>query len=58
MAAVNVLFILGSERLYNDLSRRFSKPTTAGAEGVMVVKLDKSGGCVDRDAEYLQRLRE
>lgn len=49
---VNVLIILGSERLYSDMFRRFSKP------GVSILKLDKSGGCVDRDVTYLQQARD
>ncbi|MCJ1312243.1 Cleavage polyadenylation factor subunit clp1 [Agyrium rufum] len=55
--SVNLLIILGSERLYSDMSRRFSKPATPNAEPVNVVKLDKSGGCVDRDKQYLQQMR-
>ncbi|KAL9112222.1 MAG: hypothetical protein Q9187_007802, partial [Circinaria calcarea] len=56
--SINLLIVLGSERLYNDMSRRFSKQG-AGSNGlVSVVKLDKSGGCVDRDAQYLQQFRQ
>ena len=38
--------------------RRFDKQSVNGATGISVVKLDKSGGCVDRDAQYLQRQRQ
>ena len=55
---VNIIIVLGSERLYNDMSRRFSKQGAPGVEGITVSRLDKSGGCVDRDAFYLQQLRE
>ncbi|KAK0659031.1 mRNA cleavage and polyadenylation factor CLP1 [Lasiodiplodia hormozganensis] len=53
--SVNVILVLGSERLYSDLSRRFSRP---GEDPVQVVKLDKSGGCVDRDETYMKALRQ
>ncbi|KAJ9644516.1 Cleavage polyadenylation factor subunit clp1 [Coniosporium apollinis] len=54
--SVNVLLVLGSERLYSDLSRRFSAKN--GEDAVAVVKLDKSGGCVDRDESYMRQLRQ
>ena len=50
--SVNVLVVLGSERLFSDMTRRF------GSKGISVVKLDKSGGCVDRDQAYLQQMRQ
>ncbi|EKG16722.1 Pre-mRNA cleavage complex II Clp1 [Macrophomina phaseolina MS6] len=53
--SVNVILVLGSERLYSDLSRRFSRN---GEDPVQVVKLDKSGGCVDRDENYMKALRQ
>ncbi|GME43395.1 putative pre-mRNA cleavage complex II protein clp1 protein [Neofusicoccum parvum] len=53
--SVNVILVLGSERLFSDLSRRFSR---TGDDAVQVVKLDKSGGCVDRDENYMKALRQ
>lgn len=35
------------------MSRRFAKPT-----GIAVLKVDKSGGCVDRDQQYLAQARQ
>ncbi|MCJ1477644.1 Cleavage polyadenylation factor subunit clp1 [Lambiella insularis] len=55
---VNVLIVLGSERLYNDMSKRFAKQSSSAHESVSVIKLDKSGGCVDRDSEYMDQLRQ
>jgi polyribonucleotide 5'-hydroxyl-kinase len=55
---INVLIVLGSERLYSDMSRRFAKPASISHAGLSVIKLDKSGGCVDRDALYLQQMRD
>lgn len=53
--SVNVIFILGSERLYSDLSRKYGHRTE---DPVSVVRLDKSGGCVDRDEGYMKQLRQ
>ena len=50
--------MLGSERLYSEMSRRFGKQASAAPDGVFIVKLDKSGGCVDRDDEYLKQFRQ
>ena len=51
---VNVLITIGSERLYSDLSRKLSGRTE---EPVAVIRLDKSGGCVDRSDDYMKALR-
>ncbi|KAF1362702.1 Clp1-domain-containing protein [Lizonia empirigonia] len=53
--SVNVLVTIGSERLYSDLSRKFSNRPTE--ETVNVIRLDKSGGCVDRSEDYMKALR-
>ena len=50
---MNTLFVLGSERLNIDMSRRFQGYKTARGEELTILKLDKSGGCVDRDEEYV-----
>ncbi|KAI9894989.1 MAG: Cleavage polyadenylation factor subunit clp1 [Vezdaea aestivalis] len=55
--AVNVILVLGSERLYSDMVRRFDKKSTSTDESISVVKLDKSGGCVDRDDSYMSAVR-
>ncbi|CAI9627957.1 unnamed protein product [Alternaria burnsii] len=56
--SINVLVTLGSERLYSDLSRKFSARTSGDpSETVFVIRLDKSGGCVDRSEEYMEALR-
>ena len=38
--------------------RRFNTPKTVHNESITVVKVDKSGGCVDRDETYLRQLRQ
>ncbi|EMD69599.1 hypothetical protein GGP41_001255 [Bipolaris sorokiniana] len=55
--SVNVVITLGSERLYSDLLRKFSSRTTDPSESVSVIRLDKSGGCVDRSETYMRALR-
>ncbi|KAF2645423.1 pre-mRNA cleavage complex II protein-like protein Clp1, partial [Massarina eburnea CBS 473.64] len=54
--SVNILITIGSERLYSDLTRKYSVRT--GDDAVHVVRLDKSGGCVDRSEEYMKALRD
>lgn len=52
---MNVLVTLGSERLYSDLARKLSNRDPL--ETVTVIRLDKSGGCVDRSEDYMKTLR-
>jgi polyribonucleotide 5'-hydroxyl-kinase len=52
---VNILITLGSERLYSDLARKFSSRDPS--DPITVLRLDKSGGCVDRSEEYMKALR-
>ncbi|CCJ28863.1 unnamed protein product [Pneumocystis jirovecii] len=50
--SVNVLIVLGSERLYSDMTRKYDNKN-----GVHVVKLQKSGGCVTREAPFIQKVQ-
>lgn len=50
--AVSVIVVLGHERLYNDLTRRY-----ADKSGISVVKLARSGGAVELSSAYLQQLQ-
>jgi polyribonucleotide 5'-hydroxyl-kinase len=53
--SVDTLLVLGSERLYSDMCRRFEdRPQNP----VTVVKLPKSGGCVDREESFMKQSRE
>ena len=58
--SVNAVICLGSERLYSDIVKRFdgqpSSSSTPG-ESISVVKLARSGGCVERDAAFMASLR-
>jgi polyribonucleotide 5'-hydroxyl-kinase len=40
------------------MARRFSGQKIGTGENILVIKLDKSGGCVDRDEEYLRQYRQ
>lgn len=53
-----MIVVLGSERLYSDLLRRNNGRTTVGGDTITVVKLDRSGGCVDRDDAFRQQSRQ
>jgi polyribonucleotide 5'-hydroxyl-kinase len=55
---VNVVIVLGSERLHSDMIRRFDGQKTTNDDPITVIKLDKSGGCADRDDTYLAQTRQ
>jgi polyribonucleotide 5'-hydroxyl-kinase len=50
--------VLGSERLHIEMQKRFSSHRTSTGESITLVKLDKSGGCVDRDDMFMQQTQE
>ena len=53
--SIDTLLVLGSERLYSDMCRRFEDRQQ---NPVAVVKLQKSGGCVDREEAFMKQGRE
>ena len=55
ISVVSVLVTLGSERLSSEMARRFHGQKAGTSETITVLKLDKSGGCVDRDIEYMHQ---
>ncbi|KAI4134124.1 MAG: hypothetical protein LQ347_001783 [Umbilicaria vellea] len=56
--SINVIIVLGSERLSSDMLRKFNGQKTSTDDTITVIKLDKSGGCVDRDEAYLKQYRQ
>ncbi|KAI9883504.1 MAG: hypothetical protein M1823_004721 [Watsoniomyces obsoletus] len=56
--SINVILVLGNERLYSDMARRFEGSSASTDEAIKVVKLARSGGCVDREEEYMKQLRQ
>ena len=40
------------------MARRFSTRPVDSEDFIYVIKVEKSGGCVDRDATYLAQLRQ
>ena len=60
--AGSAIVCMGSERLYSDMVKKFDGQPTAsrsstGPESISVIKLTKSGGCVDRDEAYMTAFR-
>src|SRR4051794_31653334 len=53
LMAVTILVVLGSERLYSDMQRRFQAQPS-----ISVIKLSKSGGCVDRDEAFMRQVQQ
>lgn len=53
-----MIVVLGSERLYNDMFRRYNGQKASTEDTIAVIKLDKSGGCVDRDDGYMKQYRQ
>lgn len=50
---INVVLVVGQERLYSEMLKRFGKPTSNGRRPPpTVIKVPKSGGCVDREPAY------
>ena len=50
--------MLGSERLYSDLLRRFNDSKASAGGTTSVIKLEKSGGCVDRDDDFRRQQKQ
>lgn len=58
--SVNAVICLGSERLYSDIVKRFDgQPSSSSTTGetISVIKLARSGGCIERDAAFMSALR-
>ncbi|KAF8853730.1 Clp1-domain-containing protein [Acephala macrosclerotiorum] len=56
--SVNTVLVIGSERLHSEMLRKFSTYRTSTGETITLVKLDKSGGCVDRDDTFMHQTNE
>lgn len=56
--SVNVVIVLGSERMTADLTKRLTGQKTTLEEEIHVVGLDRSGGVAERDDRFMQRFRE
>lgn len=52
--SITLLLTLGSERLYNDLNRRFGSSQT---DAIPVLRISKPGGAVERDSTFLKQLQ-
>ncbi|KAF3895712.1 mRNA cleavage and polyadenylation factor CLP1 [Trichophyton interdigitale] len=63
--SISTILVLGSERLYSTMVKNYDgKPISTTStmpvsdEKISVVKLSKSGGCVDRDESFMKSTRE
>jgi polyribonucleotide 5'-hydroxyl-kinase len=62
--SITTILVLGSERLYSTVAKQYdNKPSSSATaavfdEHISVVKLSKSGGCVDRDDAFRKATRE
>ncbi|KAI1330953.1 Pre-mRNA cleavage complex II protein Clp1-domain-containing protein [Xylariaceae sp. FL0255] len=56
--SVNIVVVLGSERVNSEMQKRFAGQTTTVGETVTVVGLDKSGGVIEREPSFMQQIRE
>ncbi|EEP80352.1 conserved hypothetical protein [Uncinocarpus reesii 1704] len=63
--SISTILVIGSERLYSTMVKNYdNKPIATSAtaaasdERISVVKVTKSGGCVDRDATFMKYVRE
>jgi len=54
--SINLILSIGSERLFNDMNRRFSTGKSS-EEAIPVLRTSKPGGAVERDASYMKQLR-
>ncbi|OQN97358.1 hypothetical protein B0A48_16422 [Cryoendolithus antarcticus] len=54
--SITHLITIGSERMYNDLNRRFGQ-TRGDDKAIPVLRLTKPGGAVERDAAFMKLLR-
>ncbi|KKK23195.1 hypothetical protein ARAM_002127 [Aspergillus rambellii] len=62
--SITTILVIGSERLYSLMMKNYdNKPSSSASaaasdERISVVKLSKSGGCVDRDAAFMKAVCE
>lgn len=56
--SINIVIVVGSERISSEMQKRFSGQTTSLGESVTVVGLEKSGGVMERDETFMQSIRE
>lgn len=54
--SITLILTIGSERLYNDLNRRFGQ-SRADDKAIPVLRLTKPGGAVEGDAAFMKQLR-
>ncbi|TWU77297.1 Cleavage polyadenylation factor subunit clp1 [Metarhizium rileyi] len=56
--SINIIVVLGSNRMTAELSKRFSSERSSLGEPINIIGLDRSEGIVERDAVFLEHSRE
>ncbi|KAF2723848.1 hypothetical protein K431DRAFT_282540 [Polychaeton citri CBS 116435] len=56
--SITVILTIGSERLYSDLTRRFGSNPSSPSDAVIVLRIAKPGGAVERDVSFLKSSRQ
>ena len=54
--SITLILTLGSERLYNDLNRKYSAQKAEG-EAIPVLRIASPGGAVERDASFMKQVQ-
>ncbi|KAK3721379.1 Cleavage polyadenylation factor subunit clp1 [Vermiconidia calcicola] len=52
--SITLILTLGSERLFNDMNRKFGQQSS---EAIPVLRISKPGGAVERDAAFMKQLQ-
>lgn len=55
--SITLILTLGSERLYNDMQRRFNTSGSQMEPPIPVLRISKPGGAVERDAAFMKQLQ-
>lgn len=55
--SITLILTIGSERLYNDLNRKYGTPKPNGDPAIPVLRITKPGGAVERDSAFMDQLR-
>lgn len=55
--SINLILTIGSERLFNDLNRKYGSPKSNGDPAVPVLRISKPGGAVEQDTAFMDQVR-
>lgn len=55
--SITLILTIGSERLYNDLNRKYGTPKSDEESAIPVLRVSKPGGAVEQSAAFMQQVR-